>query len=446
MVVFIMRDMKIYRLLLFMLSALFSLAVSAQDDTWNGSLDIQGTKLPLVFHFGTDGCTMDSPSQGAKGIPAVKDTTADGSVRVSVPAIGAIFVGKKVGNNINGTFTQNGMALPLVLTPGAPAVNRPQTPVPPFPYTEEEVTFVNDGFTFGGTLVKPAHCDKNTPVVLMITGSGLQNRDEEIFEHKPFAVIADALARQGVASLRYDDRGYGMEGFKGETFTTTDFMHDAQAAMKLLRKQFNKVGILGHSEGGTIALMMASEGEPDFVVTLAAMAVSGKETLVEQNRIGISAMGLPDNLVKTYSGVVEKALDALAAGKSIEDISMEGVPGNFKPVLEAALKPCDTPYFRHFLNIDVRKSLGKVKCPVLALNGTMDKQVNCEQNMGALKEGLTNCNSQTKTFEGLNHLFQHCTTGSVVEYQQIEETISPEVLQTIVDWVKTIKAGSKNYL
>lgn len=193
--------MKSTRLLFVMLWAWLALSVQAQEGAWKGELDFQGTKLPLVFHFADNGCTMDSPSQGAKGIPAQREILADGTVRVTIAAIGATFEGKNDGNAIRGTFTQMGMGFPLILMPGTLQVNRPQTPVPPFPYKEETVSFANDGFTFEGTLVLPVHCDRNTPVVVMVTGSGQQNRDEEMFGHKPFAVIADALARQGIGRI-----------------------------------------------------------------------------------------------------------------------------------------------------------------------------------------------------------------------------------------------------
>lgn len=430
--------MRIKRLLFVVLLACSSLSTQAQEGVWKGELDVQGNKLPLVFHFSESGCTMDSPSQGAKGIPAQKETLADGSVRVTIAAIGAIFDGKKKGTVIEGSFSQMGLVMPLTLTAGAQQVNRPQTPVPPFPYTEEEVSFTNDGFTFAGTLVLPEHYDKHTPVVVMVTGSGLQNRDEEIFDHKPFAVIADALARHGIASFRYDDRGYGVEGYRMDAFTTNDFKSDAQVALRLMRERFGKVGVLGHSEGGTIALMMAEEGLPDFVVTLAAMAVPGKETLMRQNRDLMGSMGLPPNVLEDCCKVVQHALEALAEGENVKDLSFEGIPSELKPAFESSIRQCDTPYFRYLLNLDVSKSLGKVKCPVLALNGTKDIQVDCVSNIQMLESGLTNSQHQIKTFEGLNHLFQHCTTGSVLEYQQIEETIAPEVLQTIIGWLEAL--------
>lgn len=430
--------MKSTRLLFVMLWAWLALSVQAQEGAWKGELDFQGTKLPLVFHFADNGCTMDSPSQGAKGIPAQREILADGTVRVTIAAIGATFEGKNDGNAIRGTFTQMGMGFPLILMPGTLQVNRPQTPVPPFPYKEETVSFANDGFTFEGTLVLPVHCDRNTPVVVMVTGSGLQNRDEEMFGHKPFAVIADALARQGIASYRYDDRGYGLEGYQMYAYTTGDFASDAQVALRLMRKRFGKVGVLGHSEGGTIALMMAEQGKPDFIVTLAAMAASGKETLMRQNRASMASLGLSQGILDTCCAVVQQAFEGLAEGKKVEQLSFEGVPAELKLVLESSVKQRDTPYLRYLLNVDVSKSLDKVKCPVLALNGTKDTQVDCASNIQVLESGLINSRHEIKKFEGLNHLFQHCTTGSVLEYQQIEETIAPEVLQAIIGWLKTL--------
>ena len=421
------------------LLAVVSITANAQEGAWKGELDIQGMKLPLVFNFNADGCTMDSPSQGANGIAAEKSVSEDGTIKVSVKMIGATFTGKKDGESIKGTFTQNGFSLPLTLTPGKPVVNRPQTPVAPFPYKEENVSFTNDGYTFNGTLTLPQNCTKRTPVVLMVTGSGQQNRDEELFEHKPFAVIADALARNGIASLRYDDRGWGDKTVNFFDFTTDDFKQDAEAGLKLLRGRFSEVGILGHSEGGTIALLLAEEGKPDFIVSLAGMAVSGKATLMAQNRIGMMSIGLPATVVDSYCNAMDKILDELADGKKVSEISSDNIPAMLKATFEKTIQQADNKYMRHIISIDPSKSLDKIKCPVLALNGTKDAQVDCTSNLDTLAKGLTNCKHTLKTMEGLNHLFQHCQTGSILEYQQIEETISPEVLDTITGWIKTLK-------
>lgn len=417
---------------------MLAFTANAQEGAWNGELDVMGSKLPLVFNFSPNGCTMDSPSQNAKGIPAEKTVTDDGTIKVTVGMIGATFEGKMADGEIKGTFTQNGYPLPLTLKAGKLAVKRPQTPVPPFPYKEESVSFTNAGYTFNGTLTLPENYTKETPVVLMVTGSGQQNRDEEMFEHKPFAVIADALARQGIASLRYDDRGWGdARSVKFMNFTVEDFCEDAAAVLPLLRKRFSKVGVLGHSEGGTIALILAAEGKADFIVSLAGMAISGKETLVMQNRQAMSAIGLPKETVDTYCNSISKALDEIASGKKASEINIDGMPEALKPITIKALQQADTPYIRHFLNIDVSKLLSKIKCPVLALNGTKDTQVDCTANTIQLEKGLTNCKHTIKKVDGVNHLFQHCTTGNVVEYQQIEETITPKVLQTITGWINS---------
>lgn len=427
--------MKALRTLTSLALAMLAFTANAQEGSWNGELDVMGTKLPLVFNFSPNGCTMDSPSQNAKGIPAEKTVSDDGTIKVKVGMIGATFEGKMVDGEIKGTFTQNGFPLPLTLKAGKLAVKRPQTPVPPFPYKEESVSFTNAGYTFNGTLTLPENYTKQTPVVLMVTGSGQQNRDEELFEHKPFAVIADALARQGIASLRYDDRGWGDKSVNFADFTTDDFRQDAAAALPLLRKRFNKVGILGHSEGGTIAMMLAAKGKTDFIVSLAGMAISGKETLVMQNRQAMSSIGLPKEMVDTYCNSISKALDEIASGKKASEINIDDTPEALKPITIKALQQADTPYIRHFLTIDVSKQLSKIKCPVLALNGTKDTQVDCAANTTLLEKGLINSKHTIKKIEGVNHLFQHCTTGNVVEYQQIEETIASEVLEIIYSWI-----------
>ena len=427
--------MKALRTLTSLALAMLAFTANAQEGSWNGELDIMGTKLPLVFNFSPNGCTMDSPSQNAKGIPAEKTVSDDGTIKVKVGMIGATFEGKMADGEIKGTFTQNGFPLPLTLKAGKLAVKRPQTPVPPFPYKEESVSFTNAGYTFNGTLTLPENYTKQTPVVLMVTGSGQQNRDEELFEHKPFAVIADALARQGIASLRYDDRGWGDASVKFMNFTTDDFRQDAAAALPLLRKRFNKVGILGHSEGGTIAMMLAAKGKTDFIVSLAGMAISGKETLVMQNRQAMSSIGLPKDIVDSYCATISNILNEIANGKKTSEITIDGVPDNLKPILKKSLEQANSPYIRHFITVDASKQLSKIKCPVLALNGTKDTQVDCAANTTLLEKGLINSKHTIKKIEGVNHLFQHCTTGNVVEYQQIEETIASEVLEIIYSWI-----------
>ena len=430
--------MRIKILFITALLCLTASQVRAQKGAWSGELNIQGFKLPLVFNFTDDGCTIDSPSQGAKGIKAEKSITPEGKLKVTIGMIGATFEGTVEEQNITGTFTQNGMSLPLTLKPGVEQNNnRPQTPMPPFPYTTEEVTFANGDITLHGTLTLPEGWNKSTKAVVMVTGSGQQNRDEELFGHKPFAVIADALARQGIASLRYDDRGWGNNSIKFTDFTTDDFKQDAAAGIDFLRKKFNMVGVIGHSEGGTIALMLASEGKTDFIVSLAGMTISGKQTLLNQNIDALRSIGMQEETVKKYSEVISDIFDKVAAGQDIDEY-LKGAENmeNFKPIIDQAKKLLTSPYMRHFITIDIKNSLPNIKCPVLALNGKKDTQVAYKQNLEVLENGLTNCSHETIAYDNLNHLFQHCTNGSIVEYHQIEETISQEVLDKIISWIK----------
>ena len=415
----------------------------SQEGAWTGELDLGGAKLPLVFHFDAEECTMDSPSQGAKGIKAVKSYTPEGKIKVEIPVIGASFEGFVVMKMITGTFTQGGASLPLTLKPGEIKPNRPQTPKTPFPYATEEVTFKSQDspteiFTLHGTITLPEGYTKDTPALVMVTGSGQQNRDEEMMDHKPFAVIADALARQGIATLRFDDRGYDVPSFPYMDYTVANHKNDAAAAVSLLRERFSKVGVIGHSEGGTIVFMLASEGKVDFGVSLAGMAVSGKETLLEQNRTLLVSEGLSSDVVTDFCNALNKAFDDMAAYKSASEVDTSKIPVNLKANFVAALGKLSTRYMREFLKVDVRGVLPNIKCPILALNGKKDTQVNSAVNLDAIDKGLVNSKHETVEFDDLNHFFQHCHTGLLYEYQQIEETFAPEVLTKIVAWIKSL--------
>jgi len=429
--------MKDARFLITLLLLMMVSAAYGQVESWSGELDVEGIKLPLVFNLSDEGCTMDSPAQGAKGIKAEKSISPEGVLTIKVPSIGATYEGVMVMNMITGKFTQNGMSFPLTLKPGVAKPNRPQTPVPPFPYRTEEVTFQNGEVQLNGTLTLPENCTEQTPVILMVTGSGLQNRDEEMMDHKPFAVIADALAREGIATLRYDDRGYGVEGFPYLQFTTYHSKTDALVGIHLLRERFRKVGVMGHSEGGTIALMLASEGKVDFAISLAGMAVSGKETLLKQSQAILSTLGFSESDVTAYCNTYEHGMDELLKGTPAEEIPIPEMHEGLKKDLAMALKQCATPYMLHLLTVDVRETLPQVTCPVLALNGTKDMQVDCTANLGAIDKGLQKSKHQTIAVEGVNHLFQHCQTGAPTEYSQIEETFAPEAISHIIAWLKS---------
>lgn len=398
-----------------------TITASAQDlrGTWAGDLRVGPTTLPLVLHVNTDDkgvatCTMDSPAQSAKGIRTKVDYIKDDSLAVSIPMIGASFKGRIQGAELKGTFMQNGMQLPLTLKKDVQEVKRPQTPQPPYPYTTEEVTFTNekDHATLAGTLTYPVDYNKKkTPVVLMISGSGQQNRDEEVFEHKPFLVIADYLARHGIATLRYDDRATGKSvGGDVKNATTQDFCRDAEAGIMYLRntKKFSRVGALGHSEGASIAFMLGSMKYLDFLISLAGIGVKGDEALTAQaNRIML--------------------LSGMSTTMTVEQYRQQPAVAN-------------NPWVRWFIDYDPRPDIVCTQCPVFAINGNKDVQVLSDPNLKGISKALAkNKINLTKEYPSLNHLFQHCTTGLPNEYFTIEETISPEVLQDIAEWINQVK-------
>lgn len=415
------------------------MVTSAQTGTWSGKLDVQGTKLSLVFHLDGENPSMDSPDQGAEGIPIQVSRPASNTIKVIIPSLGASYEGVWMIRQIVGTFTQMNASFPLTLTPGENKPARPQTPKPPYPYQTEEVSFTNGDVVLNGTLTLPPGCSRETPVLVMVTGSGIQNRDEELFEHKPFAVIADALARAGYATLRYDDRGFGSTGGNPLAWTTEDFKSDAEVAVNLLRSRFDKVGVLGHSEGGTIALMLAAENKVDFIVSLAGMVVSGAETLVSQNKISLLQAGVPEDIAEEYCKLLEKSFSVKVNGGTMPDPSDFDIPEGLKRNYMAVLNQIQTPYMAQFLTLDVRPLLADIRCPVLALNGTKDIQVDHESNLDALRNGLKASDANhIESVESANHLLQQCKTGAVTEYRTIEETISPKVLETVIAWLSAL--------
>lgn len=394
---------------------------TALEGSWSGKLKVGTMSLTLVLHLEqADGyvkASLDSPDQGAKGISAYKEYLSDDSVAVKVESIGATYRAKLKDGKLDGTFSQMGMKIPLVLTKGVPEVKRPQEPKPPFPYETEEVTFKNeaDGATLAGTITWPVGYDKNAKkkpmVLLFVSGSGQQNRDEELMNHKPFLVIADYLARNGIATLRYDDRATGKStGGDVKNATSEDFARDAAAGIEFLRskKAFSKVGILGHSEGGTIAFMLGGQKKVDFIVSLAGPAVKGDTLLAAQsNRI----LGLSGQ----HATMTTEKYRQTAANMKM-------------------------PWLDWFNDYDPSENIRKTRCPVFALNGDRDCQVISSLCLPALKELLPSSKKNLiKEYPGLNHLFQHCTTGLPNEYGQIEETISPEVLSDISTWIKQLQ-------
>ena len=425
-----------------MILALMSVAavtLKAQTGAWTGKLKVSGVELALIFNIGEESATLDVPDQGATEIPVEVSRDAVGGITLNVPAINASFKGLWAGKVIAGTFTQHGMSFPMTLTPGAPVIRRPQTPVGPFPYATEEVTFTNGDAVLKGTLTLPENCDRKTPVLIMVTGSGLQNRDEEMFGHKPFAVIADAFARAGIATLRYDDRGFGESTGDVVLCTTEDLKNDALAGVKLLRDRFERVGVIGHSEGGTIALMLAGERQVDFAVSLAGMIVSGAETLLAQNRRAFESAALPESEVEAFARLLSDTFTAIKTRAPLPSADNYDITDALRKNYAAALPSFRTPYMEFFLGLDLSASLSGITCPVMALNGTKDTQVQCDRNIAALEAGLpSNSRSVIRAEDGLNHLFQHCVTGEVSEYKNIEETFSSEVLSEMITWIKAL--------
>ena len=382
---------------------------------WTGQLDLGAQKLTIVLHFdkdasGKDVCTMDSPDQSAKGIPATLNFISADSVNLAVPNIGMTYAGKLSEGELKGTFSQMGMNLPLSLKPGEVKHNRPQHPVEPYPYQTKEIAFQNEAANawFAGTLVYPKgykNGDK-VPVLIMVTGSGAENRDEEVFEHKPFLVIADYLARHGIASLRFDDRGVGKSTGSMEGATTKDFAEDALAGIEMLRglKQFTKVGVLGHSEGGSVAFMLGAKQKVDFIISMAGVGAKGDTALTAQANRTYELMGVPMQVnVAQY---------------------------------RAQVAQLNSPWLNYFLDYDPIPDIQGTRCPVLAINGDKDVQVVSSLNLRGIEKALPkNKKNLVKEYPGLNHLFQHCTTGLPTEYAGIEETISEEVLGDITTWI-----------
>ena len=376
--------------------------------TWSGELSVRPQKLHVNFNLstnesGTDVCTLDSPDQGAMGIEAVADLVSADSLSISIPIIGASYTGKLRDSVIHGRFTQNGYTFPLDLCPGSYEPKRPQTPRPKLSYRTEEVSFTNPEGTavLSGTLSYPIgwKASRRVPVALMVTGSGLQDRDEMIFSHRPFAVIANALAEHGVATLRYDDRGFGKSTGDGKNATIYDFAKDAAAGVQYLKnlKLFSKVGIIGHSEGAAIALMLASPG------------VQGDSISTEQNNRLLARAG--SSVRMTVRSLREK---------------LKSAPTNLR--------------LQSFLDFNPQPYIKKVRCPAMILNGEKDVQVIAATNLFTIKRLLPpNKQNFIKVYPGLNHLFQHCQTGFPDEYSHIEETFSPEVLIDIEQWINALK-------
>ena len=451
------------RLLLSCIVSLLALSCFAQQvQTWSGQLSLGATKLNISFNIKTlpdnqQVCTMDIPEQGAKDFPVELVKNDVDSLIIAMPALQANYKGHKTSaQSIKGTFTQVGYTFPLDLTPSKITLHRPQTPTPPFAYKTQEVTFHSkkNNATLSGTLTYPVNYNEqnapSTPVVLMVTGSGAQNRDEEVFDHKLFLVIADHLAKNGIASLRYDDRGFASSTGNIDG-TTADNLTDAQAGIEYLRslKQFGKVGIIGHSEGGTIAFMLGAKQNVDFIVSLAGAAARGVDLLVGQNKAILPLQGIPQEMANDYANVLKEIFEDRIKSTPIADSAQyvadlcQDMQINLPAVLMANLEQCISSggqWMDYFLAYDPSVAIRQITCPVMAVNGTLDVQVLSQDNLPVLQQHLPASEKHLiKEYEALNHFFQHCTPATALNYGQIEETISTEVLSDLVTWIQSIK-------
>jgi pimeloyl-ACP methyl ester carboxylesterase len=465
--------MKKLHFLTVLLSLLIVSSIASSQETsavgnWQGSLSIQGTNLRIVFKILKDDkglhAKMDSPDQGAKDIPCDSVIVNGSSVVIDMKSIGGAYEGTLTNDTtLDGKWSQGGMVLPLILkrTDKPTEINRPQEPKQPYPYNEEEVSYINEsaGDTLAGTLTTPKSGGPFT-AVLLITGSGPQDRNEALMGHKPFLVLADYLTRQGIAVLRVDDRGVGKSTGKFATATTKDFAADALAGVQYLktRKEIDpkKIGLIGHSEGGIIAPMVAAESNNvAFIVLMAGTGVTGEEILEAQSALIAKAGKVPEETIKKGAELNKKVYDILkdeqdtaaAAMKLKECIESEmkhytdkektdiGLSDAAIPIM---IRQVNSPWFRFFLTYDPQEALKKAQCQVLVINGEKDLQVPPDLNLPKIEEALKdggNTHYTVKKLPGLNHLFQTCETGSPEEYAKIEETMSPVALKTIGDWI-----------
>ncbi len=444
------------------------------SEVWSGVMTALFQKLTMRIRVykrddGSEIVYLDSVTQKAGGFKA-KRTVEGNEWTIAVDSLGGSFKGtnNKEKSEVTGKWTQGGVTLDLTLSPDtsekdeiveAPA--RPQTPKPPFPYLVEDVTFTNeaDGVRLAGTLTVPKSATP-CPAAILISGSGPQDRDESLLDHKPFWIIADHLSRHGIAVLRFDDRGTAASTGNFQTATSEDFSRDVEAAFEYLRTdprvEEEATGLIGHSEGGIVAPMVAGRrSDVAFAILLAGTGVNGREILLSQGQLILKAQGVIDEaalkaqrdtqvaLIDTViNAPVDATQDELVASAML--ILADVLPAEalkeetLKPAVSAGIERVNSQWFRFFLTHEPGPVLEKVKCPVLALNGEKDVQVEPQLNLPAIRDALRKGgNTQFKTVElpSLNHLFQTCNTGGLSEYQTIEETVSPIALETITNWI-----------
>ncbi|HOR42487.1 MAG TPA: alpha/beta hydrolase [Atribacterota bacterium] len=440
------------------------------EGIWEGKLKVPGAELRIVAHIaitpeGTFSATLDSPDQGVTGIPVDEIVFKDKSVHMEIKLIGGIFEGKlnEEFTMVDGTWQQAGFSFPLSFhrVEEAVEIKRPQEPEKPYPYTEEEVKYVNPSvnITLAGTLTLPEG-QGPFPAAILISGSGPQDRDEFLLGHRPFLVLADYLTRKGIAVLRFDDRGVGESTGDFMAATSEDFATDVEAGIAYLKTRSEidpqQIGLIGHSEGGLIAPVVAVQlPEVTFIVLMAGPGLTGKEIVLLQSALISRATGVSEEDIalsleynKKFFTLIKEENNKEILAEELQklfydyfnQISQEEKEKIGEPDLyiHAQLQSLLSPWFKHFLTYDPKPALSKVKCPVLAINGEKDLQVPPVENLKAIEEALLrggNRDFMVKELPGLNHLFQTAQTGSPEEYALIEETIAPIALKLMSDWI-----------
>ena len=458
--------------LLIVLSLPIFAQTAAIEGNWLGAIETSGIKLRLVLKVtksadGSFAAKLDSIDQGANNLEVETLSHQDKIVRFEAKKYGISYEGtlNEKGKEISGTFKQGPALLPLIFkrTTSAVKISRPQDPQKPYPYDEEEVAYENkkDQVKLAGTLTLPrASGQKKHSAVILITGSGAQDRNETILGHRPFLVLADYLTRRGIAVLRVDDRGVGGSSMGLPLATSENFAGDVIAGIEYLknRKEINvkQIGLIGHSEGGMIAPMVAVRSKDvAFIVLMAGPGQTGEDVLYTQSALiqkasggSAEAMRLNTAALKNMFTVMKVEPDNKNAEKQIREMfekqmnelneEQRKVFAPIKAAAESQIQSTLSPWFRYFVTYDPRLTLEKVKIPVLAINGENDLQVSSKENLEIINAALKKSGNKDytiKSFPKLNHLFQTSETGSPGEYATIEETIAPKVLETIGDWI-----------
>ena len=437
-------------------------AIASAEGVWQGALEGNGMRLRLQLHVSHDDqkqlvAALDSPDQGVGGLPAIKVSQKDASFHFEIPVVSGVYEGTLNAGKmaLTGTWTQNGVEQKLDFQRSDQLLElvRPQNPVKPYPYKEEEVSFPNGKakISLAGTLTLPRGPGP-FPAAILLSGPGPHDRDESIVGHRPFLVLADHLTRKGIAVLRFDKRGTGKSTGDYAKATAEDFADDAEAALAYLktRKEIDakKAGLIGHSEGGMIAPLVAvRSSDVAWIVLLAGPGLKGEDTLLLQSELILKTAGVDDGEIartrefnkQTYALVRQEKDPATLQAKLSDLAQSSGMSASLPPAaLQSQVRLMASPWFRFFLDYDPVPTLQKTMCPVLALNGEKDLQVAPKENLAKIQKALQeggNKDFQTTELPGLNHLFQHGPTGSPTEYGGILETMAPEALNAVSDWV-----------